>query len=292
MDLPGPPTTYPDEDYYVDPSPRRDRRVEVVLTVVAAIVVIGAVLMFTRSPGPPTSPVGVQVEALTCETPCDLIDPRVTLAWTPPEAGADPTGYRLLRDGAPLEATLDASELTFVDDTVTMGERYAYEVIALSTEGDSAATSPVQVQVPTPPTEAAHLSGVYSVRLTVRKARSIGAAFGIENPLPGKRATDQWSFASTCKSDEGTCSSEWSGLKGFIEPIGSWWRGTVDGLPAECGADGQAPAPIEIDLETVDVGVIDGAWVVSGFRGTAEVSFHCAGFPPASATVEVIGAQP
>lgn len=288
---PGPPTTYPDEVSYVERSPRRDRRVEVVLTVVAAIVLIGAVLMFTRSPGPPTSPVGVQVEALTCGTPCDLIEPRVTLAWTPPEAGADPTGYRLLRDGVPLDASLDASDLTFVDDGVTMGESYAYEVIALSTEGDSAATSPVQADVPTPPRRAAHLNGVYRVGLTVRSARSIGAAFGIDNPLPGKHDTDRWAFAATCTTDVGTCPSKWSGLKkGVIEPQGSWWRGTVDGRPAQC-ADGRAPAPIEIDLETVDVDVVDQAWVVSGFRGTATVSFHCPGFPPASATVEVIGAM-
>ena len=72
-------------------------------------------------------------------------------------------------------------------------------------------------------------------------------------------------------------------------PDGSRWRGTVDGLPARCGREGRAPAPIELDLRAIDLGVVEGGWVVTSFRGTAAVSFRCPGFPPASARVEVTG---
>jgi hypothetical protein len=37
------------------------------------------------------------------------------------------------------------------------------------------------------------------------------------------------------------------------------------------------------------VGVIDGSWAVTGFRGSATVSFRCPGFPAASARVDVVG---
>jgi hypothetical protein len=286
---PGPPITYPDEVTYVDPAPRRDRRVEVALTVVAAVVVIGAVLVFTRSPGPPSAPVGLQAEAAFCDTPCEVLAPRVSLAWTPPESGAAPTGYRIMRDGVALQPSLGGDELRFVDESVTMGATHTYAVVATSSEGDSAATSEREVSVPTPPEEAAHLDGVYNVQLTVRVARSIGAAFGIENPVAGKRSSDRWSFTSPCLSDIEPCASTWSSLEGAIEPQGSAWNGRVDGRAARCGSEGRARAPIEIALDAINVDVIDEAWVVSEFTGEATVAFQCPGFPPASATVAVDG---
>jgi hypothetical protein len=274
-----------------DTPARRDRRLAVGLIVAALVGLVAVVLWFTRSPGPPTVPVALQAVAATCEDPCETIEPRVTLEWAPPENGADPTGFRLLRDGATLDADISGFELTFVDDSVTMGERYEYQVIALSEEGDSPITEPVEATVPTPPEDAAHLDGVYDVSLTVRSARSIGAAFGIDNPLPGKRGTDRWSFASTCGTDEGACPSTWTGLEGDITPRGPRWGGRVEGLPARCGRDGRAPAPIDLSIRSVDVAVADEAWVVTGFRGSATVSFRCPGFPAASATVEVTGTR-
>jgi hypothetical protein len=274
-----------------DTPARRDRRLAVGLVVGALVALVAAVLWFTRSPGPPTVPVALVAVADTCDDPCETIEPRVTLEWAPPESGAAPTGFRLLRDGATLDAEIDSLELTFVDDSVTMGERYEYQVVALSDEGDSPPTQPVEATVPTPPETAAHLDGVYDVSLTVRSARSIGAAFGIENPLPGKRGTDRWSFASTCGPGEGACPSTWTGLEGEIAPRGSEWRGRVEGLPARCGRDGRAAAPIDLSVRSVDVAVVDSEWVVTGFRGSATVSFRCPGFPAASATVEVTGSR-
>ncbi len=189
----------------------------------------------------------------------------------------------------PCEPSLGGDELRFVDESVTMGATHTYAVVATSSEGDSAATSALDVSVPTPPEEAAHLDGVYNVQLTVRVARSIGAAFGIENPVAGKHGSDQWSFTSGCVDDVESCPSTWSSLRGPIELQGSTWSGKVQGRPARCGDDGRARAPIEIDLDVSDVGVVDGSWVVSGFTGSATVSFTCPGFPPALATVGVVG---
>ncbi len=287
---PAPPILeYPDSVADPDTPARRDRRLATGLIVVALGILIASVLWLTRSPGPPTVPIALRAMPETCEEPCERVTPRVTLEWAPPESGASAERYQVLRGGAPLE-TVDGDQRSFVDRDVTMGQRYSYRVIAQSREGDSPPTAAVDALVPTPPDEAAHLAGVYRVELTVRSARSIGSAFGIENPIPGKRGSDQWSFESTCGDDQGACPSAWSGLEGEIDPSGSRWEGTVQGLPARCGREGSAPAPIDVDLEAIDLGVVDGAWAVTGFRGTARVSFRCPGFPAASATVEVTGA--
>jgi hypothetical protein len=278
-------------DRWPDPGPRRrNRRLAAGFVVLAAVALV-ATFLLTRSAGPPTAPVGVRVIAKTCGDPCERLEPTVTLTWAPPSGGTPPTSYRIIRDGVPLEAELGADDLRFVDATVTIGQRYGYQVIAQGDEGSSAPTTAIETTVPTPPEDAAHLDGVYRVRLTVRSARSIGAAFGIDNPLPGKRDRDRWSFESTCSNDEGACPSVWTDLEGAIEPRGTRWRGTVAGLPARCGRNDRVPAPIRIDLTAIDVAVADGAWVVAGFRGTASVAFRCPGFPAASATVTVTGVR-
>jgi hypothetical protein len=291
MDAQPPDPLYPESVPSPDTPARRDRRLAVGLVVIAFVVLVASVLWFTRSPGPPTVPVALRATGAICDDPCETVVPVVPLEWTPPESGAEATGFRILRDGATLDADLGGSDLTYVDEDVTIGQGYEYQVVALSGEGDSPATDPVQTTVPTPPDDVARLEGVYQVALTVRSARSIGAAFGIEHPLPGKRGTDRWSFDSTCGDDEGACPSTWSGLEGVITPRGSSWTGRVEGLPARCGRDGRAPAPIDLSLRSVDVAVIDAAWVVTSFRGTATVSFRCPGFPAASATVEVTGSR-
>lgn len=273
-----------------DTRARRDRRIAVGLVVAALLVTVAAVLWLTRSPGPPSAPVALDASGQTCENPCETILPSVMLEWTPPESGADVTGYRVLRDDVALRAAIGGSDLSFVDDEVAIGASYEYRVVAVSEAGDSPPTAPVMASVPPPPEGAAHLHGVYLVELSVRRARSIGAAFGIENPLPGKRGRDRWSFESACGANEGACPSTWSGLKGDIVSRRGRWTGTIDGLPARCGPKGNAPAPIDLDLHAVDVDVVDNAWVVTGFRGTATVGFRCPGFPAASATVEVTGA--
>jgi hypothetical protein len=251
----------------------------------------GAAFLLTRGSAPPSPPVGVEAVAETCDGSCERLVPSVTITWTPPDRGARPTGYRVLRDGEPLEVSIDENHLSYTDGSVTIGHRYAYQVVSLSDQQSSRPTADAEVVVPTPPEEAAHLDGVYRVRLTVRSARSIGAAFGIDNPLPGKQGRDRWSFESTCSDDEGACPSVWTDLEGSIEPRGTRWRGTVAGLPARCGRNDRVPAPIRIDLSAIDFAVADGAWVVAGFRGTASVAFRCPGFPAASATVAVTGVR-
>ena len=257
---------------------------------VAVAVVAGglSLVAVTRSPGPPSAPGPVVARASTCGEPCATLAPSVTLEWPTPITGADPIGYLVLRDGSQI-GEVGPSARTFTDLGVTMGSTHAYQVVAMSGDGNSVPTVSVDATVPLPPTGAAHLHGVYRVRLKVRSARSIGSAFGIENPAPGKRGRDRWSFESTCTDDAGVCPSTWSGLEGEIVPRGSRWKGTVDGLPARCDGRERAPAPIDVELKTQDTALEGTAWTVTRFLGKAMVSFRCKGFPRASATVSVSG---
>jgi hypothetical protein len=289
---PEPEAPYPDSVAVPDTPERSDRRLAIGLGVGALLVVAAAILWTTRSPGPPSAPVALEATPTICTDPCERIDATVSLRWTPPESGAAASGYRLMRDGAPLDPVIHRSTLSFVDDDVTIGQEYDYQVVALSAEGDSPPSATTAVIVPTPPDEQAHLNGVYEVELTVRRARSIGAAFGIEDPRRGKSADDRWSFRSACGPDEGSCSSAWAGLDGDIEPAGSGWEGTVDGVPARCGRGDKAPAPIDVELITTEVDVVDTDWTVTGFEGSVSVSFRCPGFPRAAATLEVVGSLP
>jgi hypothetical protein len=262
-----------------------------VIGVVAVAALAGALALvaLTRSPGPPSAPGPVVAEASTCGEPCRTLAPSVTLDWPTPISGSDPTGYLVLRDGSQIEA-IGSSERTYTDTTVTMGSTHEYQVVAVSEDGNSVPTVSVEATVPMPPPGAAHLHGVYRVRLTVRSARSIGSAFGIKSPMPGKRRRDRWSFESTCEQDVGICSSSWLGLEGEIAPRGTLWRGTVDGLPARCDGRERAPAPIDLKLKSQDAILLEGsAWTVTRFRGKASVTFRCKGFPRASATVSVTG---
>lgn len=268
----------------------RRRRGVVVAAVVGVVAVVAGALWVTRSPGLPGTPGNLAAEGATCDDPCLRLEPRVTLGWTPSESGAAPTGYRVLRDDAPV-AEVSADATTFIDEAVVPGETYRYQVAAVTDRGESLPTEAAEATIPMPPDEAAHLDGIYRVRLRVRSARSIGSAFGIANPLPGKRGRDRWSFESSCGDDEIPCRSTWSGLEGEIVPSGSRWTGRVQGLPARCRGSDDAKAPIDVDFEAIDVGLMGSTWSVIGFRGTASVSFRCPGFPRASATVEVSGSH-
>ena len=162
----------------------------------------------------------------------------------------------------------------------------------MSEEGDSPLTEPVAAIVPTPPDDAAHLEGVYDVSLTVRSARSIGAAFGIENPLPGKRGTDRWSFAVHVRRRRRRLPLDMDGAGGRHHAAGVAVEGQRSrGCRPGAVATGAPRRPSSCPSASVDVAVVDGAWVVTGFRGSATVSFRCPGFPAASATVEVTGSR-
>ena len=101
---------------------------------------------------PPSAPGPVVARASTCGEPCATLAPSVTLEWPTPITGADPIGYLVLRDGSQI-GEVGPSARTFTDLGVTMGSTHAYQVVAMSGDGNSVPTVSVDATVPLPPPE-------------------------------------------------------------------------------------------------------------------------------------------
>lgn len=262
---------------------------------IAAAAVCGVVAgwLLTRAPGPPGPPADVTAEAFRCSGSCRQLDPSITLRWSEPPEGGEPTAYRIERDGVTL---VDPGEettatTTFVDRDVTFGQRYEYRVVALGSGGPSLPSPTIAVLLPRPPTTSAQLTGVYAVHLRVREARALSSALGIGDPTPGATATDRWTFEPVCSTPSSACPTRWEGLHGHLAANGRSWTGTVMGPEARCGGGTKVAAPTRFDLRVIGARGDSDAWVVQSFEGSVSISFHCAGFLISSGSVDVRGTR-
>jgi hypothetical protein len=215
----------------------------------------------------------------------------VEVTWTAPTDGGEVTGYRVERDGEllPGAGAIDPATHLLIDDSVDLGRTYTYRVIAFGDDGSSPLTSEATAEIGLPAAGLAQLDGVYDVRLKVRSARSLAAMLGIDQPVPGKRDTDQWTFGSTCSMQGAACPTTWEGLDGVLRPDERHWRGSIAGPDARCGGGTKVPAPIAFDLRTVDAAAEGAIWRVRSFTGTVSIRFVCPGFGSSSGTIEVTG---
>jgi hypothetical protein len=211
----------------------------------------------------------------------------VTVRWSRPATGSNPSGYRIVRDGLPLPGGEGADVTLFTDRDVSFGVRYEYRVVALSAQGTSPVSEPAKVRVPAPPVASAQLSGEYIVHLTVRRAHALNSMLGIERPRPGKVASDRWTFEPVCEPPLTGCPARWEGLDGRLVSDGRDWAGTVEGPDARCGNGRTVHAPTRFDLASLEAQGVADAWVVRSFEGSVRISFHCPGFLPSSGSVMV-----
>jgi Fibronectin type III domain len=274
--------------------PRRRRRVWLVVAG-AALCGVAIGWLLTRAPGPPDAPGDVTAEPFRCAGPCRRLDASITLRWSAPPGGSEPTGYRIERDGVAMSpdnvATAGADATAFIDRDVTFGRAYEYRVVALSTVGPSPASTAVTVRLPRPPTTSAQLTGEYAVRLTVRDARALSSVLGIDEPAPGATDTDRWTFEPMCSTPMSACPVSWEGFEGHLVARGRSWSGTVTGPDARCGGGTEVAAPTRFDLEVLRAGPDASAWVVRSFEGSVSVSFHCPGFLISRGSVDVRGTR-
>lgn len=272
---------------------RRARVVGVMVLATVAGVVAGYLL--TRAPGPPGTPTEVSAKPARCATPCRRPQAAITVRWVAPEDGGRPSGYTLVRDDVPI-ATVGPKETatgttSYTDHGVTFGQRYAYRVVALSSQGSSPPSSMTTVTLSTPPIGAAQLRGEYAVELSVKHALAVSSMLGIEAPKPGRTFADRWTFEASCPAPDVACSARWEGLDGTLVSDGRSWSGTVAGPPARCGGGTTVEAPTRFDLtSTAAEGEAD-EWIVRRFEGSVTVSFHCPGFLTSTGAVEVTGTR-
>jgi hypothetical protein len=258
------------------------------LATVAGVV---AGFLLSRAPEPPSPPANVTAEPFRCSDPCRSLEASITVRWSVPTQGGEPTGYAVVRDGVPLPnaGQVDVVATSFTDRSVTFGERYEYQVLALGSQGPSPRSAVVSVRLPSPPATNAQLSGEYDVRLTVRDARALSSILGIERPKPDTTGTDRWTFEPQCVAPRSVCPVRWEGLDGRLVPHDRSWTGTVAGPDARCGGGTRVHAPTRFRLETTGALGVDDAWVVGSFRGFVTVSFHCPGFLTSTGSVDVTG---
>lgn len=271
--------------------PRRPSTPIVVAVAVTGALVVGVLVLLARSPGLPGAPRTPRATASTCGDPCSKIRPRVEVTWTAPSDGGEVTGYRIQRDGEPLPGAgaIDPASLVLIDDNVDLGRTYTYRVIAFGEEGSSPPSSEALAEIGLPAADLAQLDGVYDVRMKVRSARSLAAMLGIDQPVPGKRDTDQWTFASTCSPQDAACPTTWEAQDGVLRPDERRWRGSISGPDARCGGGTKVPAPIAFELRTVDAAAEGAIWRVGSFTGMVSIRFVCPGFGPSTGTLEVTG---
>ena len=274
-------------------SPRRARVAGVMVLATVAGIVAGYLL--TRAPGPPSSPTEVSADPVRCATPCRRPQAAITVRWTAPADGDRPTGYTLVRDGLPVTTVdpegTEAGTTSVTDRDVTFGQRYAYQVVALSTQGSSPPSATASAAVPTPPIGAAQLRGEYAVELSVKHALAVSSMLGIEAPKPGRTFTDRWTFEASCPTPDAACSARWEGLDGRLVSDGRSWTGTVAGPEARCGGGTTVEAPTRFELMSTDAEGEADEWVVRRFEGSVTVSFHCPGFLTSTGAVEVTGTR-
>lgn len=278
-----------------DQQPPISKRGGRVWLVIASAAVCGVVAgwLLTRAPGPPGPPGDVTAEAFRCSGQCRQLDPSITLRWSEPPDGGEPTGYRIERDGVTMSGPGEetTATTTFVDRDVTFGRRYEYSVVALGSGGPSLPSPMIAVRLPRPPTTSAQLTGVYTVHLTVREARALSSALGIEDPTPGDTATDRWTFEPVCATPSSACPTRWEGLDGHLVATGRSWVGTVMGPEARCGISTKVAAPTRFDLRVMDARGDSDAWVVQSFEGSVSISFHCPGFLISNGSLDVRGTR-
>ena len=112
-------------------------------------------------------------------------DGEVQIAWSAPASngGSALTGYRLYRDGTPVDVALGATTTAHLDEAVVNGQTYGYEVAAVNAVGEgprspSASATPEAAFTCCPP------NGLADVPASLDGAVDWGVWFGVTPPFP------------------------------------------------------------------------------------------------------------
>ena len=186
-------------------------------------------------------------------------------------AGSDVLRYVVLRDGEEV-ARVPSQARGFVDEDVTIGTQYGYEILAIGEEGRGPAAPKVTVRAPLPPIEHARLSGFYDVILIFRRIGLLSFE-GVRDPAVGDRTLQDWQISSVCDTFEGACDVRMLG--GRLRRDGARYRGTVPSV-AFCG-DERVSSTQTVTLDVTRARVVGGVLYALAFRGRSQVDFRCPG---------------
>ncbi len=187
---------------------------------------------------------------------------RVVLTWAPPAEDVD--DYALYRDGVDL-ASVPGSEARFIDEDVSPGETYTYEI-----ESRLGAETSDRVAVDTdttvPPVKAARVEGSFNV--STRVASQSGYS-------DYQRSNFGWRFRPRCP--EGPCDVLWSDLhlqrlRATLNRSGARYRGTFAGrFLIECSGS-PTTSRVTLDLRVDAARAIGTGWRATRLIGTLDHS--------------------
>ncbi|MGN6378683.1 MAG: hypothetical protein ACTHNU_07000 [Gaiellales bacterium] len=202
----------------------------------------------TTAPTPPGRPSGLTAKQAGV---------TVRIRWHAPASGSGST-YRVYRGGRLMD---QLTKTSFVDDTVTPGRTYTYQVATIrGMERSPRAIATVKVRKP--PLAAARLVGLFNVSAT--PVRTTGLT-GVGN------ATYAWEFRPRCKA--GPCSSRWSweGFRAVATRSGTTYTFSYSGnLNVRCGSN-SATSNATAHIRVVSAAADHARWKVARITGTLDI---------------------
>jgi fibronectin type III domain protein len=284
---PGAEPTWPASER-TPPAPASPRRRSGAGAAIAAVVLVAAALAWIvgdrSSSGRLEAPPDLVATAGVCAAPdCERIEATVTLSWSSP--GGDVDGFQILRSQRVL-VNVGPDVTVYEIDGLRIEHSYVFGVRAVRA-GETGRLRTARVRTPTPPLEEAQLTGSYRVRETVRSATNLAVVEGIDNPRPGSRVVNTWTFEALCEEQAGACPTTWFSF-GPLENTATRYDGTFRSRPADCGG-GRTPTTTTMHLVASTGTALDGRWRVDRFRGTMRVRFGCPGGGPSVGVLRVEG---
>jgi len=257
-----------------DPPRAESRRWTIVLIVVAALVVAGAGVALMGSgndgtgassppPGSATNPPTAPAPAAPAALKADAGSFKVTLAWMTGDPSA-PVGYWLItRDGRSV-GEVSGSKRAWTDTHAIPHADYAYEVVAVTEDGQRSPASRVTVRTLAAPPATSRLAGLFDVRL-VPTSRWGFSTFH-DGPTSGG-----WNFKPTCQ--KGACDTQLGdsgvdGMKVVLDRMPASYQGTVTAHSlVTCGGTHVATSVV-FDLHVTQADEVGGVWRATKIEGT------------------------
>jgi len=233
--------------------------VSLLVVLVVAAVAIAAAGGADDSASSPTASPSPQPPAAASDLRANAGAFQVKLTWQAGTDGAPAVRYDIQRD---TEIVGHTDRTSWVDTRVTPGQRYAYQVIALSQDGLRRSTA-VRTTTKTAPPGTAGLEGVFNVKLHPT------SHYGLSS-FQDKDTTAGWRFVPACRQppcDTKMNDLHWKALTLTLDQTGGRYHGSasISGVVSCSGHSVSATYTLTITATKADA-VKDG-WRVTAFTG-------------------------
>jgi Fibronectin type III domain len=184
----------------------------------------------------------------------------ISLSWIGPSGDPAAEGYVLYRNGTEVTG-LDGSDTSYVDDGLTPGKDYSYELEAHAGDLTSDRVA-VEATTRVPPVRAARVAGVFNIH-----TKELSASGYAEHPVPNFG----WQFRPRCT--EGPCDIRWHDLqrkriRTVLARKRARYSGTYTGPFYVTCAGAETTSVVEIRLKVEAARAIAGEWRATRLTGT------------------------